>query len=223
MAVLSHRSLSAAEIARILASLLTFALTVYFLFLSAHLFRFTPESMGKYFALRWVLIVHVIAGALALFSGPLLLWKRLRVARPVLHRRLGKMYLVLVALSGAAAVALSLTTARTVGWAYAFALQVWVGIWLTASWIAYRAARKQNFPLHEQWMTRSYLVLLAFVLGALLFTVPPVAALGTFAETSPSILWFSWAVPLYAYEAHLASRAAGRTRAMPQRGEVGGS
>lgn len=194
------------ELARLLVGGAILALSAYFLVTSAHFFRLTREGLGKYFDLKWVLLTHVSGGAFALLMGPFLLWRRLRTAKPALHRALGKAYLALVVLSGACAVVLSLTTAYTVSWAYAFSLQVWVAVWLTASYLAYRSALRRKFKLHEEWMTRSYVVLVAFVLGALLFKVPFVQALGSFEELSPSIFWFSWAVPLYGYDAWLARR-----------------
>lgn len=205
MASLTNRNVSIRESSRVLVGAIILALSVYFLVVSAHFFRLTPESMGKYFDVRWALVTHVGAGAFALLTGPFLLWDRLRAASPKAHRRLGKAYLILVVLSGACAVLLSVTTAYAVSWAYAFSLQVWVAVWLVASFLAYRSAVRRQFKLHEEWMTRSYVVLLAFVLGALLFKVPAVAALGSFADVSPSIFWFSWAVPLYAYDVYLAT------------------
>jgi len=116
-------------------------------------------------------------------------------------------YLGVVVVSGSCAVYLSLSTAYAVNWAYAFSLQVWVSVWLSSAVVAYRAAWRKQFRLHEAWMTRSYVVLVAFVIGALIFRLPKVAALGNFAEISPSIFWFSWSVPLYVYELFRASAA----------------
>lgn len=207
MIAVSSRRATVGEIARVAVGAVILALSVYFLVTSAHLFRLTPEALGKYFDLKWVLLTHVTGGAFALLTGPFLLWDRLRAASPKAHRRLGKAYLVLVVLSGACAVLLSFTTAYSVSWAYAFSLQVWAAVWLTASYLAYRSALRRKFKLHKEWMTRSYVVLLAFVLSALLFKVPLVQALGTLADTSPSLFWFSWAVPLYVYDAYLSTRA----------------
>lgn len=205
MTVLTRQKPAFGELSRMLLGALVIGLSVYFLVTSAHFFRLTPEALGKYFELKWVLLTHVSAGAFALLTGPFLLWDRLRAASPKAHRRLGKAYLALVALSGTCAVILSFTTAYTVSWAYAFSLQIWVGVWLSASYLAYRSALRRKFKLHKEWMTRSYVVLLAFVLGALLIKLPPVQALGTLADLSPSIFWFSWAVPLYAYDLYLSS------------------
>lgn len=206
----TRRGPGAGELSRIAVGAVILGLSVYFLVTSAHFFRLTPEALGKYFDLRWVLLTHIGAGAFALLTGPFLLWDRMRAASPRAHRRLGKAYLVLVVLSGACAVVLSVTTAYAESWAYAFSLQVWAFVWLTASYLAYRFAVRRKIKLHEEWMTRSYVVLLAFVLGALLFKLPPIRALGNLGDVSPSIFWFSWAVPLYVYDIYLSSRSRGQ-------------
>ena len=163
--------------------------------------------MGKYFHVRWLLLAHITGGAIALLVGPFLLSRRVRSRSVRVHRQLGVAYLGVVAVSGACAVFLSLSTAYAVNWPYAFSLQVWAGVWLTSAAVAYHSALRKKFRLHEEWMTRSYLVLVAFVIGALLFKLPPVAALGSAAEIAPSIFWFSWSVPLYVYELSRASAA----------------
>ena len=185
---------------RTLLGIVVMVLAVYFLVTSAHFFTDGPEALGKYVPFRLLILTHISAGAFALLSGPLLLSKRVRTAKPVLHRGLGKAYLGLVLLSGGAAAVLSFTTAYAEGWPYALSLQVWVIVWLSASALAYRAALHRNFKLHQLWMTRSYIVLFAFVIGALIFKLPPVRALGSLADVGPSIFWFSWAVPLYVYD-----------------------
>jgi hypothetical protein len=63
---------------------------------------------------------------------------------------------------------------------------------------------QKKFKLHKEWMMRSYMVSLAFIIGALILKIPLVSNQGSFAEISPSIFWFSWAVPLYIYDLYLA-------------------
>jgi hypothetical protein len=194
---------------RLLLGAAVMGLAIYFLMTAAHFFAGTPEALGKYASHKWFILTHISAGAFALLTGPLLLSNRLRAFRPAVHRMLGKAYLAFVLASGFAAVVLSFTTAYVEGWPYAFSLQVWVGAWLIASAIAYRAALRRNFKLHKEWMTRSYLVLFAFVVGALIFKLPSIRSLGTLGEAAPSIFWFSWAVPLYLYDSWRAARVVG--------------
>lgn len=172
-----------------------------------HFLSLTPEALGKYFELRWIVIAHITAGGGALVMGLIQFWPKLRQFSWKTHRIIGMLYLLAVAVSGLCAVILSTTTAYTVNWPYAFSLQIWVGVWISSTAIAYYTALKKNFMLHRQWMTRSYIVTLAFLVSGLLLKTTFVQQMGSFADISPSFFWFGWAVPLYMYEIFLASRA----------------
>lgn len=171
-----------------------------------HFLTLTPEALGKYFDLKWILILHITAGGGALILGPLQFWQRLHAKNWLLHRILGTLYLLAILASSCCAVILSFTTAYKVNWAYAFSLQVWVSVWISASLIAWWVVRKKQIKLHKEWMTRSYIVTIAFVISGLSFRLPFVQALGSFEEITPSLFWMGWAVPLYVYEVILTLR-----------------
>lgn len=175
-------------------------LTWLFMHGAEHFLELTPEALGKYFKLKWILIAHITAGGGALLLGLIQFWEKLRTYSWKLHRILGTLYLLAVLTSSSCAVILAFTTAYNVNWAYAFSLQVWVSVWISATLIAYYAAIKKRFKLHSQWMARSYIVTLAFVISGLALKLPIVQKLGSFADISPSLFWMGWAVPLYVYE-----------------------
>ncbi len=181
-------------------------LTWSFMHNADHFLELTPEALGKYFDFRWILILHITAGGGALIMGPFQFWERLRNNNWRLHRTVGVLYLLAIAASGFCALILAFTTAKSINWPYAFSVQVWVSVWLTATFIAYRAAIQRKFKLHKEWMTRSYIVTLAFVVSGSLLKLPAVQRLGDFAEISPTFFWLGWAVPLYIYEMVLACR-----------------
>jgi uncharacterized membrane protein len=187
-------------------------ITWYFMHGADHFLQLTPEALGKYFKLKWILILHITAGGGALILGPLQFWDRLRTNNWKLHRIIGTLYLLAILASSICAVILASTTAYVVNWAYAFSLQVWVTVWISSSFIALWTARKRQFKLHKEWMTRSYLVTLAFVVSGLVVKLPVVQSLGSFADISPSLFWMGWAVPLYLYEVFLSIRQKKATR-----------
>jgi uncharacterized membrane protein len=193
------------ESLKLLVGVVIISLSIYFLAGAAHFFKLTREELGKYFDIKWVLLLHITGGGIALLTGPFLLWEKFRNANLKLHRFLGKVYLIAVLISGLLAVYLSLTTAYAVNWAYAFSLQVWVSVWLSASFFAYYAVINKKIKLHKEWMARSYMVSLAFVISALILKIPYVQSLGSFEEISPSMFWFGWAVPLYIYDLYLSA------------------
>jgi hypothetical protein len=165
-----------------------------------HFLQLTPEALGKYFSLRWVLIAHITAGGGSLILGFLQFWPALRAYSWRLHRIIGTLYLLAVFVSSICAVTLAFTTAYQVNWAYAFSLQIWVSVWISATAIAYYAAIIKKFNLHKEWMIRSYMVTLAFVISGLALKLPAIKQLGSFEDISPSLFWVGWAVPLYLYE-----------------------
>ncbi len=171
-----------------------------------HFLTLTPAALGKYFTLKWVVISHITAGGGSLILGFVQFWPRLRSYSWKLHRMIGLLYLLAVLLSSICAVILAFTTAKQVNWAYAFSLQVWVTVWISATALAYYFALKKQFKLHQEWMVRSYLVTLAFIISGLALKTPFIASLGSFADISPSLFWMGWAVPLYVYQIVLSSK-----------------
>jgi hypothetical protein len=200
------KKLKATDALKILLWLGIIFLTWYFMHGADHFLELTPETLGKYFNVRWLLIAHITAGGGALVLGPPQFSERLRNNYKMLHRTVGVLYLLAIVVSGTCAVILAFTTAHKVNWAYAFSLQIWVSVWISASFIAYRTALKKKFKLHKEWMTRSYIVTLAFVISGLALKLSFIQAMGSFADISPSLFWFGWSVPLYVYQAILSAK-----------------
>lgn len=165
-----------------------------------HFLDLTPQSLGKYYDYKWILIAHITAGGGAIVSGMIQFWKKLRNYSWKLHRYVGFIYLLAVLTSGICAVILAFTTAYKVNLPYAFSLQIWVSVWITSTFIAYYAAIKKKIQLHKEWMVRSYIATVAFVISGLIIKIPYVQGLGSFEDISPSLFWFGWAVPLFIYE-----------------------
>jgi hypothetical protein len=186
---------------------LIFILTRFFMSGADHFLELTPEALGKYFTRRWVLIAHITAGGGALILGPLQFWSRFRARYSRLHRWVGVGYLLAILVSSIGAVILSFTTAYEVNWAYAFFAQVWVSVWIISTIIAYRAALQKKFKLHQEWMTRSYIVTLAFIISGLALKYLLKIGFGTFEDISPSLFWMGWSVPLFVYQVILSLKA----------------
>ena len=184
-----------------------FLITHFFMRGADHFLEMTPAALGKYFSLRWVLIAHITGGGGALILGPLQFWGRLRTRYVKLHRWLGVLYLLAILLSSVCALILSYTTAYDVNWAYAFSLQVWVSVWIISTVIGYWAALRKKFVLHQEWMTRSYIVTLAFIVSGLVLKFLLHIGFGTFEAISPSLFWMGWSVPLFVYQVILGMRA----------------
>lgn len=180
--------------------ILVFFITWTFMKGADHFLKLTPEAMGRYYPFKWFLIAHITAGGGSIVLGLIQFWKNLRTSSWKLHRIIGFLYLLAVLVSSLCAVALAFTVSYDIGLPYAFSLQVWVSIWISSTLLAYYFAVRKNFKLHQEWMVRSYIVTIAFVISGLMLKIPYIQNIGAFEEISPSLFWFGWSVPLYIYE-----------------------
>jgi len=177
-------------------------IAIFFIYENRRFYLFTTEALGKYIDVKWVIISHIFCGSVALLSGPLLLWEYFRNHFLKIHRLLGKIYVIAILISGLGALYLTFTTGLQVNLTYSFALQIQIFAWLTSTGLAYWAVRKRKMIQHKEWMARSYIVTLAFLAQVMLFKIPFIFALG-FAEFFPTVVWFSWSVPLFLYQLDL--------------------
>lgn len=181
-------------------------LSLYFIYSNLHFYSLTPEALGKYVNYSVIIIAHIFCGSVALLSGPFLLWETFRNRFLKAHRLLGKFYVISVFVSAASALFLTYTTAKIINFPYVFSLQILIVVWVTCTGFAYWAVRNRKMVQHKEWMTRSYIATLAFIGQAFLFKLPFVQALGTFAEIFPSAVWFSWSIPMFAFQFYLATK-----------------
>ena len=167
---------------------------------------FTPssESLARYAPNGWVLLIHIVTGMVALLSGPYQLWTGLARRPLARHRTLGKIYMVAIVISSAAAYFLASTTQG--GWVFGFGLAGLATAWLITSGMAYVAIRRRMIEQHQEWMIRSYVVTFAFVTFRVLFTGLQAAGVGTLNEQLGASAWFCWALPLVVTEAFLQGR-----------------
>ena len=183
------------------------ALSLYFIYHSVRLFSFDPKTLGKYYAFTWIIMGHVAGGSLALLTGPFQLWTALRTRYRRAHRVMGRVYVAATSVGSVCALILATTTAPIVNWPYALSLHMLASVWLASGLLVWRTAVQKRFRQHEEWAIRSYIATVAFVAQALAFELPFVAQLGPFAETAGTLIWFSWTVPMVAYDWLRAIRA----------------
>ncbi len=112
---------------------------------------------------KWLLLVHGLGGVTALAIGPFQFSYRLRRARPVLHRWLGRIYVGAIVIVAAP-------------------MGMWIGVhfeprsiyieqyfqagfWWLSTLLAFLYIRARQIPQHKLWMMRSYAFCLIFVLS----------------------------------------------------------
>jgi uncharacterized membrane protein len=104
---------------------------------------------------------HLLGGGTSILAGAFQFNATLRNRRPAVHRLLGRIYLVAVAVSGVSALMLAPTSSGGMTAHVGFGLLA-VG-WLATSGVAYRQVRAGEYELHRQWMMRGYALCLAAV------------------------------------------------------------
>jgi len=172
---------------------------------------FRPDQVRSAAPRDWLLLLHIATGIVALFSGPVQLWLGLTDRRPELHRRLGMVYLLSIAISSVAAYGLAITTRGGLG--FGAGLAGLATAWVITSGLAYLAIRRHLYDLHRELMIRSYVVTTGFISFRALVLALGAAGVGDIAERATVAAWFCWSVPLLVTEAVLQGRKILRVRA----------
>lgn len=109
------------------------------------------------------IIIHTFTGVTALVLGPFQFLTRLRTKRPMLHRTLGRIYLIAVVVGATSAITSALLS--TSGFRIQVALMIVAVGWLYSAWRAYESIRRRDIAAHRIWMIRNYY----FTFGAVTF------------------------------------------------------
>jgi uncharacterized membrane protein len=117
-----------------------------------------PATFGWHYPL---LVAHVMFGSLAMVSAVAQIWPRLRARHPVLHRRVGRIY-VGVAIP-AATFAMVIGAATPFGPLLAVSNVLLGAVWLWFTINGFMAARQRRFADHRRHMVRSATVALSTI------------------------------------------------------------
>ncbi len=155
--------------------------------------RLKPDD-GEALAFR----LHGVGGVLALVLGPLQFIGYFRKNHALVHRWIGGLYVVAVAIGATGA---AIMAANPIGnEANSFAFYMLAALWVLSTAQGFRFALQKNFMEHKKWMLRSYAltfaaVTLRFGIGALIFGV-------SFSETAAYtvVAWASWTINLIILE-----------------------
>jgi uncharacterized membrane protein len=98
-------------------------------------------------------VVHVFTGTYALLFGAFQMHEPLRNSRRDLHRRMGRVYVVLVFISALTSLALD---PRLSIYGTDVLRPLAAALWIGFTVLGVLAIRKRNIDSHRRWMTRSY-------------------------------------------------------------------
>jgi uncharacterized membrane protein len=129
----------------------------------------------RYAAIPWLMFLHGIPGALALLLGVLQFSNRLRSRYLQVHRVMGWLYVVSVAIAAPIAVRIStILVIPTLLMASVIQAFGWVVSTATALYCV-RTGRTQQ---HREWMMRSYPFAVVFVVVRAILAIPAVDRMG---------------------------------------------
>jgi uncharacterized membrane protein len=170
-------------------------LTTLFVFITSEVLLITDYPMYHAYRLqviadRHLLIPHTLCGVIALLAGPVQFSSRLRQRHLMLHRALGRIYVVSVFIGASTGIALAAGRPGMPGTC------MQAGAWIVCTTGAIITARNRQIAQHRQWMVRSYAVTFTFVSSRLLNLWPrywshlgdSFAAVGLIAFTLASLL-----------------------------------
>ncbi|MFL6230709.1 MAG: DUF2306 domain-containing protein [Pyrinomonadaceae bacterium] len=159
---------------------------------------------------KWLLLPHGVAGAVALLLAPFQFSARLRRRSPRLHRILGRLYVTGVVISAPLAVPVAIILGPS---SLVMAATIQSCGWLLTTTIALYAVRRGDIRQHQEWMTRSYPFAMVFVVARALLAVPAVRALGE--PGFVSVVWSCIAAACFVPSLVISWRAVFRRATVP--------
>jgi len=132
---------------------------------------------------------HIFLGGVALLTGWLQFNERFRNRNLIIHRTLGKIYVVVCLLSGIAG--LYLAFYATGGWVSGLGFGGLALSWLLSTSMAYFSIRNKEIDKHQQWMIRSYAFTFAAVTLRIYLPLSQIAQID-FIDAYRVIAWLCW-------------------------------
>jgi uncharacterized membrane protein len=165
---------------------------------------------------RWWLLPHVVAGACAIFLGPLQFSDRLRARYAKLHRVIGRIYIVGAMILAPLGAYIQYFQER-MGAPRSFTMAGVVDalLLMTTTGIALGFILKGKVQQHRQWMTRSFAVALVFLEVRVIQGVTGWEKLGIAA--TETIVWSCLAFSILIADIVLQLQDTWRTRPSPSR------
>lgn len=157
-----------------------------------------PDFAASLFARHPVgALVHMACSPVALVAGALQVNRAIRTRHLVLHRWLGRLYVLAVLLAGASGMSMALQAQGGPVSEWGFGLLA--VLWLLSTGLGWVAMRRGHRAAHRDWMLRSYALTLAAITLRLYIPASLIAGL-PFEDAYRAIAWLCWVPNLLAAE-----------------------
>ena len=163
---------------------------------------------------KWLLLPHAAAGAVALLLAPFQFSARLRRRSPQAHRVMGRLYVAGAVISAPLAIPVAVILGPP---SLVMAAVIQSSGWVLTTAIAVYCVRAGDVRQHQEWMTRSYPFAMVFVLARAVMAVPAVKELGEVGVVS--VVWSFVAAACFVPSLVIAWRDVSR-RAAARRGRT---
>ncbi|MFG1930195.1 DUF2306 domain-containing protein [Mycobacterium sp. NPDC048908] len=173
-----------------------------------------------------LLVAHVMLAGVAMVCAPAQIWPGLRAARPVLHRRVGRIYVYTAV--PAALCATVIGAATPFGPFLAVSNVVLASLWLWFTVNGYVAARQRRFAQHRRDMIRSATLALSVITNriwtpALVIACQPLRD-SVFGGDEQHFVWFTagvgawlgWSIPLFVVQRWLHRQSVTARSSIPE-------
>ena len=179
-----------------------------------------PARVPGYYT---VLVAHVVFGSTAMITACLQVWPWLRREHPLMHRRLGLIY-VFAGVLPAGAMGLTIGGVSPFGPVIRASNVLLAIVWLTVTMTGFRAGRRRAWTEHRRWMTRSIVLTFSVItnrLWAVVWAIALIPQLDTTFGGKETLMvqtiaglsgWLGWVIPLLVCEWRL-ERSAVKSRA----------
>lgn len=159
---------------------------------------------------KWLLLPHGLAGAVALLLAPFQFSARLRRRLPRMHRVFGRLYVAGAFISAPLAVPVAVILGPP---ALVMAAAIQSCGWVLTTALGLYAVRSGDIRQHREWMTRSYPFAMVFVFARAILAIPSVRAMGEPAFVS--VVWSLIALACFVPSFAIAVRASLKRWAPP--------
>jgi hypothetical protein len=167
------------------------------------LLRSKPEALLQDPLWSVAFYVHIMLGGLALLTGWPQFSFQLRTGYPMLHRRLGQVYVVSVLFSALAGFYLGFYA--TGGWIASAGFVTLSLVWLGTTLLAFTSIRRRQVMAHQGWMMYSYAACCAAITLRIWLPLLTIG-FGDFYKAYRLVAWLCW-VPNMLVAYSLANRA----------------
>lgn len=158
------------------------------------LFALKSQEVLTSFTWNFAFYLHIFLGGAALSIGWVLFLRKFRIKRIEFHKTIGKIYILLVLISGITGLYIAIHA--TGGIIAKLGFSGMSIVWLVTTIVAFTSIRNKNIQKHQRWMIRSYAVTFVGVtfrlwLPALIFIFDL-----AFIEAYRIDSWISWILNL---------------------------